>query len=77
MTVMTIFFFFIGHPKIIVRSCDTQAHLGLGLQPDNMAYTIPKPNSQATFKSSERESDCSVVLHLGCSTVSGEYHCQA
>ena len=54
MTVMTFFFFFIGHPKIIVRSCDTQAHLGLGLQPNNMAYTIPKPSSQATLKPSER-----------------------
>ena len=29
----------------IVWSYDTQAHLGLGLQPDNMAHTIPKPKS--------------------------------
>ena len=34
-----------------VRSCYTQAHLGLGFQPDNVAYTIPRPNSQATLKS--------------------------
>ena len=36
-----------------VRFRDTQAHLDLGFQLDNMAYTIPKPNSQATLKPSE------------------------
>ena len=36
-----------------VRFRDTRAHLDLGFQLDNMAYTIPKPNSQATFKPSE------------------------
>ena len=39
----------------IVWSCDTQAHLGLGLQSDNVAYTIPKPNFQATLKPSEQK----------------------
>ena len=35
---------------VSVRPCDIQAHLGLGLQPNNMAYTVPKPRPQATFK---------------------------
>ena len=27
----------------IVRPCDIQIHLGLGLQPNNMAHSVPKP----------------------------------
>ena len=29
---------------------DIQAHLGLELQPDNMAHTAPRPRPQATLK---------------------------
>ena len=36
---------------ICVRPCDIQAHLGLGLQPDNLAHTVPKPKPQAALKS--------------------------
>ena len=35
---------------VSVRPCDIQAHLGLRLQPDNMAHTVPKPRPQAAFK---------------------------
>ena len=37
--------------NIYVRPC---AHLGLGLQPDNMAHIVPKPKPQATFKPIEQ-----------------------
>ena len=40
---------------LTIRSCYTQAHLYLRLQLDNMAYLVPKPNSQATLKSCELE----------------------
>ena len=33
-----------------VQPCDIQTHLGLGLQPNNMAHTVPKPRPQAAFK---------------------------
>ena len=33
-----------------VRPCDIQTHLGLRLQPDNMAHTVPKPKPQVAFK---------------------------
>ena len=33
-----------------IRPCDIQTHLGLRLQPDNMAHTVPKPRPQAAFK---------------------------
>ena len=38
-----------------VQSCDIQAHLGPGLQPDSVAYTILKPKFQATLKPSEQK----------------------
>ena len=41
--------------NVCAYTCYTQAHLGLGLQSDNVAYTIPKPNFQATLKPSEQK----------------------
>ena len=38
----------------IIRSCDIQIHLGLGLQPNNMAYSVPKTRPQATFRPIEQ-----------------------
>ena len=38
-----------------VRSCDIQAHLGLGLQPDNVAHTVLKSRPQAAFKPIEQK----------------------
>ena len=38
----------------IVRPCDIQIHSGLGLQPNNMAHSIPKPRPQAAFRPIER-----------------------
>ena len=40
---------------IYVRSCDIQVHLGLGLQPDNVAHTVPKPRPQVALKSIEQK----------------------
>ena len=40
----------VGTKMRTVRHYDTQAHLGLGLQPDNMAHTVPKSRPQATLK---------------------------
>ena len=40
---------------IYVRSCDIQAHLGLGLQPDNVAHTVPKPRPQVALKPIEQK----------------------
>ena len=37
-----------------VQPCDIQTHLGLGLQPDNMAHTVSKPRFQAAFKPIEQ-----------------------
>ena len=34
--------------------CDIQIHLGIGLQPNNMAYIVPKPRPQAAFKPIEQ-----------------------
>ena len=40
---------------LTIRSCYTQAHLYLRLQLDNVAYPVPKPNSEATLKPCELE----------------------
>ena len=40
---------------INLQSYDIQAHLGLGIQPDNVAHIIPMPKPQATFKPSEQK----------------------
>ena len=37
-----------------VRPYDIQIHSGLGLQPNNMAHSVPKPWPQAAFKPIER-----------------------
>ena len=39
----------------IVWSCDTQAHLGLGLQPSKVAHIVPKPRPQAALKPIEQK----------------------
>ena len=39
---------------IIVWPCDIQIHSGLGLQPNNMAHSVPKPRPQAAFRPIER-----------------------
>ena len=36
--------------KGIVRPWDIQIHLGLGLQPNNIAHFVPKPRPQAAFR---------------------------
>ena len=32
------------------QSYDIQAHLGLGLQPDNVTHTVPKPKPHVALK---------------------------
>ena len=34
----------------IVQPCDIQTHLGLRIQPNNMAHSVPKPKPQAAFR---------------------------
>ena len=37
-----------------VRPCHIQTHLGLGLQPDDMAHTVPKPRPHTGFRPIEQ-----------------------
>ena len=41
--------------NVCAYTCYTQAHLGLGLQPNNAAHTIPKPKPQAALKPIEQK----------------------
>ena len=36
--------------QINVQTRDVQTHLGLGLQPDNMVHTVPKPKPHVALK---------------------------
>ena len=48
---------------IYVRSCDIQAHLGLGLQPDNVAHTVPKPSLRSPLSPLNKRSSLVHTTH--------------
>ena len=41
--------------QINVQTRDVQTHLGLGLQPDNMVHTVPKPKPHVALKPNKQK----------------------